>query len=186
MLFVKNCFCSTFTWELLSHRNKSSRDRSTNCLLQSTLCDKLYFHPSPSVLPFISQSQAMPFSATRRTVFVDCWCQSVFRWSLCGVFCFCLRGAGVLEIPICVKMSIMWEKARSALWCISLIYYLTDFQALILSTLEEVGTPLPPFHTWHHGWFKRCLDGLQNYTYSGAFEFLPKKLFQLKNQDDRL
>lgn len=54
---------------------------------------------------------------------------------------------GVLEIPICVKMSIMWEKARSALWCISLIYYLTDFQALILSTLEEVGTPLPPFHT---------------------------------------
>lgn len=28
-------------------------------------------------------------------------------------------------------------KARSALWCISLIYYLADFQALILSTLEE-------------------------------------------------
>lgn len=35
-------------------------------------------------------------------------------------------------------------KVRSALWCISLIYYLTDFQALILSTLEEKSpfTPL--------------------------------------------
>lgn len=37
-------------------------------------------------------------------------------------------------------------KARSALGCISLIYYLADFQALILSTLEEVSPPphLPP------------------------------------------
>lgn len=38
-------------------------------------------------------------------------------------------------------------KARSALWCISLIYYLADFQALILSTLEEESPfflPPPP------------------------------------------
>lgn len=28
-------------------------------------------------------------------------------------------------------------KVGSALWCISLIYYVTDFQALILNTLEE-------------------------------------------------
>lgn len=48
------------------------------------------------------------------------------------------------EIPLCMKMSVMWEKARSALWCISLIYYLTDFQALILSTLEEESPFLPP------------------------------------------
>lgn len=46
--------------------------------------------------------------------------------------------------------SIMYEderyvgKARSALWCISLIYYLTDFQALILSTLQEESPFLPP------------------------------------------
>ena len=32
-------------------------------------------------------------------------------------------------------------KARSALWCISLIHYLADFQALILSTLEEESPP---------------------------------------------
>lgn len=34
-------------------------------------------------------------------------------------------------------------KAQSALSCISLIYYLADFQALILSTLEE-GSPFFP------------------------------------------
>lgn len=29
-------------------------------------------------------------------------------------------------------------------WCISLIYYLPDFQTLILSTLEEEWPPSPP------------------------------------------
>lgn len=48
------------------------------------------------------------------------------------------------------KNSIMCEderyvgKARSALSCISLIYYLADFQALILSTLEEESPFFPP------------------------------------------
>lgn len=34
-------------------------------------------------------------------------------------------------------------KARGALGCISFIYYLADFQALILSTLESPGPPPP-------------------------------------------
>lgn len=58
------------------------------------------------------------------------------------------------------KNSIMYEderyvgKARSALWCISLIYYLADFQALILSTLEEESpfflppSPVPHVTSW--------------------------------------
>lgn len=44
-------------------------------------------------------------------------------------------------------------KARSALSCISLIYYLADFHALILSTLEEespffASSPLPHVTSW--------------------------------------
>lgn len=43
----------------------------------------------------------------------------------------------------CMKKWNVGEAGR-ALWCISLIYYLPDFQTLILSTLEESPFPFPP------------------------------------------
>lgn len=57
-------------------------------------------------------------------------------------------------------------KARSALWCISLIYYLTDFQALILSTLEEK-SPFPPLSC------STCdiMDGLSAFFSSMGYNF---------------
>lgn len=68
-------------------------------------------------------------------------------WTMCVI-----PGAkSVAWSSVAKKNSIMYEdernvgkEVRSALWCISLIYYLADFQALILSTLEEESPPPPP------------------------------------------